>query len=281
VTRHYPGRVRVVSVVSLKGGVGKTSVTLGLAGAALEDGLRTLVVDLDPQANASTVLDPQSVTFSTNDVLADARTGVMRQAIVGSGWGEHLDLVASERALEHRSVPEGRGALRLRVTMQGLGGDYDLCLIDTPPALGELTRNALAASDQVVVVTEPSMFALQGAQQALDAVDVVRGYNLRLRTTGIVVNRVRTQSAEHRYRLAELALAYGDLVLSPPLPDRAVMQQAAGACLPVQRWHTPPGREVAEIFRAYLARVVDPAGSATASEAVLRHQRGDADEPHA
>ena len=245
---------RVCSVLSLKGGVGKTSVTLGLASAALARGLRTLVVDLDPQANSTVVLDPATVRFTSNDVLADGRAGVLSQAIVASGWGQGLDLVASERALEHRTIPEGDGALRLRVTMQGLEA-YDLVLIDTPPALGELTRNALNASDLGLVVTEPTLFALQGAQQALDAMSVVRGSNLRLHLAGIVVNRVRPTS-EHRYRMAELALAYGDLLWRPPLPDRAVMQQAAGACTPVHAWHTQAGRDISHIFDQYLQHVL-------------------------
>jgi len=249
--------MRVLSVLSLKGGVGKTSVTLGLASSAHARGLRTLVVDLDPQANSSVVLDPSRVQFTTNDVLADGRSGIMEQAIVASGWGENIDLVASERALEHRAVPEGAGNVRLRVTMQGLD-KYDLILIDTPPALGELTRNALTASDLGLVVTEPSLFALQGAQQALDAMGVVRDTNLRLQVAGIVVNRVRPTSSEHRYRMAELALAYGDLLLQPPLPDRAVLQQAAGACTPVHAWRTQAGREVARIFDTYLDLVLAP-----------------------
>lgn len=247
--------MRVVSVLSLKGGVGKTSVTLGLAGAAHARGLRTLVIDLDPQANASVVLDPQHVEFTANDVLADGRAGVLADAIVSSGWGDGVDLVVSERALEHRAVPEGEGNVRLRVTMQGLSG-YDVVLLDTPPALGELTRNALTASDLALVVTEPSLFALQGAQQALESIDVVRAYNLRLTVAGLVVNKVRPTSSEHRYRLAELALAYGDLLLQPPLPDRAVLQQAAGACTAVQQWRTQSGREVSRILDAYLDRLL-------------------------
>ncbi len=113
--------MRVVSVLSLKGGVGKTSVTLGLASAAHARGLRTLVIDLDPQANTTVVLDPPRVLFTSNDVLADGRAGVLAQAIVPSGWGEGLDLVASERALEHRAVPEGEGHVRLRVEELDLG----------------------------------------------------------------------------------------------------------------------------------------------------------------
>jgi chromosome partitioning protein len=250
--------MRVISVLSLKGGVGKTSMTLGLAGAAQSRGLRTLVVDLDPQANATVVLDPAKIEFTANDVLADGRAGILSQAVVASGWGDGIGLVASERALEHRAVPEGEGNVRLRITMQGIQG-YDLVLLDTPPALGELTRNALSASDLALVVTEPSLFALQGAQQALESIEIVRSHNLRLRVAGIAVNRVRPTSSEHRYRMAELALAYGDLLLQPPLPDRAVVQQAAGACTPIQHWRSPSGREVARILDSYLDRLLSVA----------------------
>jgi cellulose biosynthesis protein BcsQ len=249
--------VLAVSVVSLKGGVGKTSVVLGLAGAAQARGLRTLVVDLDPQANATTALDPREVRFTTSDVLADARTGVLSQAITQSGWGAGVDVVASEPALEHRNldVDERGGEHRLRASMQGLTG-YDLVLVDTPPSLGELTKNALAASQRAVVVTQPTLFALTGAHQALHAVDVVRGgFNLRLRTAGIVVNGFRARSSEHRFRLDELLSAYGDLVLDPVLPERSAVLQAQGAHVPVQRWPTPGGREVAAVLSAYLDHI--------------------------
>lgn len=250
----------VVSVVSLKGGVGKTSVVLGLAGAAWERGLHALVVDLDPQANASTVLDPAEVRFTSNDVLADARNGVLADAVVRSGWGPEVDVVAAERALEHRNrdVDAGGrdGALRLRIAMEGLTG-YDLVLVDSPPSLGALTKNALAASHRAVVVTEPTLFALHGAQQALDAVHVVQsGYNLRLRAAGIVVNRVRANQNEHAFRLQELSDAYGDLLLTPPLPDRAAVQQAQGAYVPVQAWRSAGAREVAEIYDDYLEHLL-------------------------
>jgi chromosome partitioning protein len=247
----------VMSVLSLKGGVGKTTLVLGLAGAALERGLRALVVDLDPQANATTALDPKDVTFTANDVLADARAGVLKEAVTMSGWGEEVQVIAAEPALEHRNRPEGKGSeLRLRKAMNGTPSAYDLVLIDTPPSLGELTKNALAASQRALVVAEPSLFALQGAQQALDAVDVVRrGFNLRLRTIGIVANRVRPTS-EHRFRLDELATAYGDLVFDPAMLDRSAVMQAQGACVPVQRWHSRGARAASQVLSTYLDRVL-------------------------
>ena len=208
------------AVVAQKGGVGKTTTLLGIAGAAWERGLKVLVVDLDPQANATAALDPATVHYTTNDVLADARPGIAADAIVASGWGLGVELVPSERALEHRAVPEGRDStLRLRIALEGVVDQYDLVLVDCPPSLGELTRNALAAVRLALVVTEPSFFALPGAAAALEAIEVVRGSNnLVLRAAGVVVNRSRPKTTEHAFRLTELQAAYPGLVLPFTIP---------------------------------------------------------------
>jgi cellulose biosynthesis protein BcsQ len=106
------------------------------------------------------------------------------------------------------------------------------------------------------------MFALTGTQQALAAVDVVRrGFNLRLRPAGIIVNRFRTRSAEHRFRLDELIAAYRDLVLDPVLPERSAIGAAAGSCVPIQAWPSPGAREIARIFSSYLDHLLTAAGS--------------------
>ena len=151
--------------------------------------------------------------------------------------------------------------MRLRVAMTGLDG-YDLVLIDSPPSLGELTRNALAASHRALVIAEPSLFALQGAQQALEAVEAIRAHNLRLQPAGIVVNRLRAQSTEHRFRMDELHAAYGDLLFDPPVPDRTAIQQSEGACVPVQAWRSQGAREVADAFDDHLDRLLALARSA-------------------
>jgi chromosome partitioning protein len=261
--------VLVVSVISLKGGVGKTSVTLGLAGAAWERGLRTLVVDLDPQGNASTVLDPPEVRFTASDVLSDPRPHLLEHAVARSGWGHGVDVIAADSLLERHNTLAGRqSTLRLRVAMTGLH-DYDLVLVDSPPSLGGLTRNALAASHTAVVVAEPSLFALQGAAAALEAVEMVHADNLRLRPAGIVVNKLRSNSVEHRFRYEELRQTYGPLVLDPPLLDRAAVQQAEGACVPIQAWRSPGARELSDALEdhldALLARRFDdgPLGKST------------------
>lgn len=250
----------VLSVLSLKGGVGKTSLVLGLAGAAEARGIPTLVVDLDPQANATSALDPEAVPYTISDVLHDARPGVAAEAVVASCWGPSVDLVPSERALEHRAAESSPGSeRRLRTSLIGVTSSYRLVLIDCPPNLGELTRNALYASDRAVVVTEPSFFAVQSAAQAVASIEVARksGHS-DLALMGIVATRVRPRFAEHKYRLAELQEAFGDAVL-PPIPDRTAIQQAQGACVPVQRWRSASAKAAAGVFEELLDVALSPA----------------------
>lgn len=247
----------MLAVISLKGGVGKTSVALGLAASAWHAGHRTLVIDLDPQANATSALDPAPFEFTINDVLADARPGVAQDAIVASGWGRGIDLIPSERVLEHRNASEGRdSALRLRLSLSGALDTYHTVLVDCPPSLGELTRNALAASPAALIVTEPSYFALQGAEQALDAVDVARrATNLGLRPAGIVVNKFRANAGEHAFRMAELRTAYPEMVLDPVIPERSAIAAAQGAAVPLTAMHTWSAMQSMKLFDSLLANI--------------------------
>lgn len=246
-----------VAVVSLKGGVGKTTVTLGLAAAAWQQGMRTLVVDLDPQANSTSALDPQPYPFTMNDVLADGREGVAVEAITVSGWGASIDLVPSETALEHRNIPSGSAsAERLRTVLAGLDSQYDLILIDCPPSVGELTRNALVAADRVLVVTEPGYFALQGAASAMVAIDVVKETaNSQLSVVGILANRVRPGRREADIRLAELRSAYPEHVLPMMLPDSDAIQGAQGAGVPIHAWPSADSSVVIDVFDDLLNEV--------------------------
>ncbi|MCB0917367.1 MAG: ParA family protein [Actinobacteria bacterium] len=248
-----------IAVIALKGGVGKTTISLGLAGAAMQQGLRTLVVDIDPQANATLGLNPPKFRFTSSDVLADAREGVAGDAVVPSGWGEGVDVIPAESALERRNTPgDAESALRLRRSLRGVADSYDLVIYDCPPSLGEITRNGLAAATHGLVVTEPGYFSLRGAEQALDAIGVVRdSTNLRLRALGIVVNRMRPRVREHRSRLAELAQAYPQLLLDPPVPDRSAIQMAQGAGVPL---HVLGKRSAGDTARAF-SELLDQARS--------------------
>jgi cellulose biosynthesis protein BcsQ len=266
--------VLVVATLSLKGGVGKTTVALGLAGAALQHDVRTLVVDLDPQANSTIALDTGPTTATVADVLDEPRRSVLHSAIARSGWGDGLDVLVGAEQTERHNHPDPspkqldqlRRALQRLVDGDGLLGGhtadgvdepYQLVIIDCPPSLGQLTRSALAAAHRAVLVTDPTMFAVSGVQRAFDAVQTERQRgNPDLQPLGVLINRVRPRNTEHEFRISELRELFGPLVLTGVLPDRSAIQQAQGACMPIQRWDTPGAREASAVFTVLLGRVL-------------------------
>jgi cellulose biosynthesis protein BcsQ len=249
--------VLVLGVCSLKGGVGKTSVTLGLASAALERGLRTLVVDLDPQGDSTMALGTARGTGDVASVLDDPSAESVAGATAPSSWAQHgLDvLVGSERSVMHDRIDDA-DADRLRYALSWVSG-YDLVLIDCPPSLGGLTRTGLTACDRAVVVTEPGLFAVMAVGRAMRTIDELRrGPAPSLQPLGIAVNRVRARSIEQAYRLEELQTLYGPLVLSPSIPERAALQQAQGAAQPVHAWPGAAAAELAGVFDQLLERAL-------------------------
>lgn len=255
--------MHTVSVLSLKGGVGKTTVVLGLASAALRRGVRTLVIDLDPQCNATSTLEPEESKASIYDVLQDPSEENLEQAIRPSRWGDGIDVLSGSEDAELLNHPDPNESRlhRLKDALRTLRDmydefPYDLVLMDCPPSLGQLTRSALVAADRALLVTEPTMFAVAGVQRAFEAVQNEREINnADLQPLGVVVNRVRPRSHEHQFRIEELRDIFGPLVMPVALPDRLAVQQAQGACMPIHEWGTPGAREVALAFNLLLARI--------------------------
>ncbi|MFN8076419.1 MAG: ParA family protein [Kineosporiaceae bacterium] len=253
----------VISICSLKGGVGKTSVTLGLASAALARGIRTLVVDMDPQADATTGLDVTALRdASVADVLRGTRRRVLDAATAPSGWAQdqpgQLDVVVGSpdtAALDGPATAQ-RAHGRLAAAL-ARADDYRLVLIDCPPSLGALTRTALVASTRAVIVTEPALFSVSAADRALRAIEEVRqDVAPDLQPLGVVVNRYRERSPEHRYRVQELSEMFGPLVLTPAIPERSALQQAQGASRPLHEWPGPAAQELSHLFDQHLARIL-------------------------
>jgi cellulose biosynthesis protein BcsQ len=185
----------------------------------------------------------------------------VEQALTACAWevepGE-VDVIPSDPALiTHDAWTGGAIVPRLAKALASLSG-YDLVLIDCPPSLGALTRQALAASDSALIVTTPSYFGLQGVERALEEVNEIRkSVNPSLGTAGILVNRVRSHAEEHAYRVDELAEIHGRrTVLQPLIPDRIAIQQAESMGVPVQTVRTEGAREVARAFDAHLSRLL-------------------------
>ena len=255
--------MRTIAVLGLKGGVGKTTVVLGLAGAALQRKIRTLVVDLDPQGNCTGTLDPAATKATLADVLADPRRSVVMDAIAPSAWGDGLDVLVGGEETEVHNWPDPDHAALRRLDqalskLDTVADDppYRLVLLDCPPSLGQLTRSALVAADRALLVTEPTIYAVAGVQRAFEAVQHERDHNPDLQALGVVLNRVRVRSTEHNYRINELREIFGSLVLPTVLPDRAAVQHAQGAGLSIQRWGTPGARELTVAFDVLLARML-------------------------
>ena len=160
------------------------------------------------------------------DVMLEPDRYALADAITATDWG--FDLAPSETALASRESRRSTADEFVLKRQLAAHSRYDVVLVDCPPSLGVLTLNALTAASHLVVVTEPSFLALQGIDELLQTRDLVRAhYNPDLVLAGVVVNRVE-RTVEHRTGLAEIASYFGpDLVWSPALPKRTVLQDAA------------------------------------------------------
>lgn len=251
--------MHVLSVSSLKGGVGKTTVALGLASAALNKGLNTLIIDLDPQCDATSGLAAvNEFGASVAEVLQSPKLPAIRRAIVSSSWqrGSKMDvMVGSPRSLLlDNPAPTVADVWKLEEVLTQIEEDYDLVIIDTPPSINALTRTAWVASDRVIIVTEPSLYSVIAADRARKAIaEISAKLTPRLELLGVVVNRLRPQSNEHDYRLKELKEMFGNQLLMPYFEERAAIQQSTGAARPIHSWPAEGAAEVAKGFDWLLA----------------------------
>jgi chromosome partitioning protein len=225
-------RGRVFAVANQKGGVGKTTTAINLAACLAEAGERALVVDLDPQANATSGLGERANGTSSYDLL----DGAPVSELVRPTRFPNLDLVPAKADLAGAVVELARRSDGERYLAEGLSSGiegYSFVFLDCPPSLGPLTVNALAAADRVLVPVQAEYYALEGLTQLVRSVELIRSrLNPRLALGGVLLTMV-----DRRTRLAadvadEVRRHFGDLVFKTAVPRSVRLAEAPSFGLP-------------------------------------------------
>jgi len=218
-----------ISVLSQKGGTGKTTTVRTLTDVFRRAGLAVLAVDLDPQGNLSDYLDVDPDAAPTvGDVLAGRAK--LKSAVHGGIVPANLGLAEAELVLGGKMGRE----MTLKKALREVKDDYDLILIDCPPALGLLTVNALVASDYALLSAEAQYFALQGVEQALEVIGLARdSLNSDLEWLGVLLNIADMRTRHSREAFDSLREHYGEKLFDQTIRASIAYAESAERALSI------------------------------------------------
>jgi len=225
---------RIVAIANQKGGVGKTTTAINLAAAVAAFDRKVLLLDLDPQANATSGLGFSKREESTTyrGLLSGDMAGSIRESGFANLWvaPSGRDLVGAEIELVEQPDRESR----LRFSLGGIRSSYDFILIDCPPSLSLLTVNALAAADSVLVPIQTEYFALEGLSELLETIERVRNsFNPLLAIEGVVLTMFDERTNLARQVVEDIRGHLGEKVFDTVIPRNVRLGEAPSFGKPV------------------------------------------------